>query len=129
MKRTTLRTFKRITAMSLALCMLGTSADWSSVAKAAGKEDDLASSEVAIEAESYEEPSTVTKTELKEERTENSTTWKLSDGHKEVVYYSNDVRFEDEDGQLVDYDASLVAVQQAKSTEGVKLDGYVYENK
>ena len=64
MKRTTLRTFKRITAMSLALCMLGTSADWSSVAKAAGKEEDLASSEVAIEAESYEEPSTVTKTEL-----------------------------------------------------------------
>ena len=29
----------------------------------------------------------------------------------------------------MDYDASLVAVQQAKSTEGVKLDGYAYENK
>ena len=129
MKKLTLKTFKRITAMSLAVCMIGTCTDWSSVAKAAGKEEDLASSEVAIEAEDYEEPVSVTKTEIKEERTKNSTTWKLSDGHKQVVYYSNDVRFENEDGALVDYDASLVAVQQAKSTEGVKLDGYAYENK
>ena len=97
MKKLTLKTFKRITAMSLAVCMIGTCTDWFSVAKAAGKEEDLASSEVAIEAEDYEEPVSVTKTEIKEERTKNSTTWKLSDGHKQVVYYSNDVRFENEE--------------------------------
>ena len=59
----------------------------------------------------------------------NSTTWQLSDGHKQVVYYSNDVRFEDDNGKLVDYDASLISVQQAKSVEGVDLKGYAYENK
>ena len=124
-----MKTLKRITAMTLALCMFGTCGDWSPIAKAAGKEEETVATETTIVAESYEEPKNITKTELKEERTRNTTTWQLSDGHKQVVYYSNDVRFEDDNGKLVDYDASLISVQQAKSVEGADLEGYAYENK
>ena len=124
-----MKTLKRIIAMVLALCMIGTCGDWSPIAKAAGKEEETVATETAIVAEDYEEPKNITKTELKEERTRNTTTWQLSDGHKQVVYYSNDVRFEDDNGKLVDYDSSLVSVQQAKSVEGADLEGYAYENK
>ena len=99
-----MKTLKRIIAMVLALCMIGTCGDWSPIAKAASKNEEIGTTETTSVAEDYEEPKTVTKTELKDERTKNSTTWQLSDGHKQVVYYSNDVRFEDDNGKLIDYD-------------------------
>lgn len=44
------------------------------------------------------------------------------------MFYSSDVRYEDEDGKLVDYDASLTAVSDTESTDGTSLEGYAYEN-
>lgn len=38
------------------------------------------------------------------------------------------MRYKDENGKLVDYDPSLVAVDEAKSENGTSLDGYAYEN-
>lgn len=51
-----MKTLKRITAMTLALCMFGTCGDWSPIAKAAGKEEETVATETTIVAESYEEP-------------------------------------------------------------------------
>lgn len=67
-----MKTLKRIIAMVLALCMIGTCGDWSPIAKAAGKEEETVATETAIVAEDYEEPKNITKTELKEERTRNN---------------------------------------------------------
>ena len=63
-----------------------------------------------------------------EESTENSTVFDLGDGKKTVVYYSQDVRFE-EDGELVDYDPSLVKIEETESESGESLEAYKYENK
>ena len=46
-----MKTLKRITAMTLALCMFGTCGDWSPIAKAAGKEEETVATETAIVAE------------------------------------------------------------------------------
>lgn len=55
------------------------------------------------------------------QNTENSTTFDMGDGEKKTVFYSDSMRYKDEDGELVDYDPALV--------ETVKKDGYSYENK
>lgn len=122
---------KRFTATVLAFCMAGTCADWAPIAQAAGTgQSGILETQKEEEAVSYvyEEPKDVTKEELTSERTESSTTWQLSDGNKQVVYYSSNVRYEDEDGNLTDYDPSLVAVKEAKSEDGTSLKGYAYEN-
>ena len=56
-----------------------------------------------------------------EESTENSKVFDLGNGKKTVVYYGQDVRFE-EDGELLDYDPALVKVED-------KASPYKYENK
>ena len=43
-------------------------------------------------------------------------------------FYSSDVRYEDEDGDLVDYDTSLVAVDSELNADGEELEGYAYVN-
>ena len=69
-----------------------------------------------------------TKVELPEERTEGTTTFQLQDGTKELVIYSEEVRYEDENGDLVDYEASLKEVEGSKTEQDASLEGYVYEN-
>ena len=63
------------------------------------------------------------------EKTENTTTYQLSDGSNMTVFYGGDVRFADEKGSLVDYDPSLVRVKTDTSENGNLLEGYAYENK
>lgn len=65
---------------------------------------------------------------IESENTENSTTFDIGDRKKKVIYYGGDVRYEDEDGSLVDYDPSLVEVAEGTSENGEDLSGYVYEN-
>lgn len=62
--------------------------------------------------------------EIVEKKTTNSTIYKSSNGKiKEEIYTSN-IRFYDENGELTDYDPSLVEVNDNEN-----LDGYAYENK
>lgn len=61
-------------------------------------------------------------------KTENSTTYQRTDGSKEVVMYSSDVRYRDEQNKLIDYDPSLVEITDDTIEEN-NLEGYLYENK
>ena len=63
------------------------------------------------------------------ESTKNSTTFRLSNGKKESVFYGQDVRYEDENGNLKDYDPTLVEIQDKTSEHGHNLKDYQYENK
>ena len=63
------------------------------------------------------------------EKTTNTTTFKTKDGKKELVIHGYDVRFEDANGELVDYDSSLVDMKEETSSLGTELDGYSYTNK
>lgn len=79
----------------------------------------------------------LTKAEIKEkleqesvlERAENKTVFDLGDGRKKVVFYGDNVRYENEEGNLTDYDASLVPIEKENSENNVSLEGYAYENK
>ncbi|HIX68914.1 MAG TPA: DNRLRE domain-containing protein [Candidatus Anaerostipes excrementavium] len=66
---------------------------------------------------------------MEAENTKNSTTFQLAGGKKQTVFYGQDVRFEDEDGKLKDYDPSLVKVNGGKSESGKDLKEYQYTNK
>jgi len=60
------------------------------------------------------------------ESTKNSTTFRLSNGKKESVFYGQDVRYEDENGNLKDYDPTLVEIQDKTSEHGHNLKDYQY---
>ncbi|MFR2565199.1 MAG: DNRLRE domain-containing protein [Anaerovoracaceae bacterium] len=63
-------------------------------------------------------------------RTEDTTTYDLGEGEKMTVFHGGQVRYEDEEGELIDYDRSLVKIKTGEKTEGEKsLDGYSYRNK
>ena len=66
---------------------------------------------------------------VEEESTETTSTFDLGDGEKMLVLYGQDVRFEDEKGDLVDYDPELVEVTGDETMQGRDLTGYAYENK
>ena len=65
---------------------------------------------------------------VEEDNTENSTTFDLGDNRKLLVMYGGDVRFRDEDGDLVEYDSELVPIRDTGSENGYDLSGYAYEN-
>ena len=66
---------------------------------------------------------------ITEENTEDSTTFDLGNGKKMVIYHGQNVRYE-EDGELIDYDPSLVEVDEDdRSENGKNLKGYRFENK
>lgn len=62
-------------------------------------------------------------------KTEDTTTYKLSDGSNMTVFHAENVRFEDENGNLVDYDPVLVRIGETASLNGTGLTDYAYENK
>lgn len=66
---------------------------------------------------------------IEEEKTADTTVFDLGGSRKMEVFYGSDVRFENENGELVDYDPSLVSVTDEKSIGGTELEGYAYENK
>lgn len=63
------------------------------------------------------------------DKTLNTTTFEGEDGKKELVMHGYNVRYKDDEGQLIDYDPSLVKVQNQETDAGTELEGYVYENK
>lgn len=50
--------------------------------------------------------------ELKKERTVDSTTYLLNNGMKKTVYYSDNVRYEDEKGNIKEYNPALVKADE-----------------
>ena len=58
---------------------------------------------------------------VEEENTKDSTTFQMEDGKKQTVFYGQDVRFEDKNGDLQEYDPSLVRVTGSKSEQGEDL--------
>ena len=66
---------------------------------------------------------------VKEESTLDSTTFDLGDNEKMLVMYGQDVRFEDKDGDLVDYDPELVRIKYHETEQGRSLTKYAYENR
>lgn len=73
----------------------------------------------------------VRKKEKKSERTQYSTTYKLSNGAYETELYNTEIRYKDEkSGRLVDYDASLVEIKDNDKIKGINnLQEYKYQNK
>ena len=63
---------------------------------------------------------------VEEENTKDSTTFQMKDGKKQTVFYGQDVRFKDENGDLQEYDPSLVRVTESKSEQGEDLKDYQF---
>lgn len=65
---------------------------------------------------------------IDEELSEDKTVYDLGGSKKMEVTHSNAVRFKDGKGKWVDYDPSLVPVEEKKSEAGKVLEGYAYRN-
>lgn len=63
------------------------------------------------------------------EKTEDTTTYALSNGANMTVFHGEEVRFTDDKGNMVDYDSSLGRVKGSRSENGSSLKAYAYENK
>ena len=63
------------------------------------------------------------------EKTEDTTVYDLGDGEQMAVLHGSQVRYKNEQDNLVDYDPSLVEIKDGeKSEQGILLDGYAYKN-
>lgn len=115
------RRIAKAIALVLSACITVTSVSWENLAVAMASE---------TKGSGRIEPEDVTmENEMSEERTESSTVYDLGDSCKMEVFYGTDVRFRNEEGELTDYDPSLVAVTSEESIGGMDLEGYAYENK
>lgn len=124
-------TYQRVVAIVMVIVMSTLSADWNSMVTYATttsgnnvEEIFNQDKELSIGKDFSDE---IVEVELEEERTENSTTYELANGFKKVVYYSAPVRYKNDKGVYVDYDASLKKVSDA--TKRNNKAGYSYENK
>ena len=100
--------------------------------------ENVSGSELTRTSESKDTPKTatlkpekqkLTKKERVIKKTSNSTTFQKEDGTKELVMYAGDVRFTNEEGELVDYDPSLVTISAEDIKSYKSLSRYKYQNK
>lgn len=133
---------KRVISLILSIAILTTSFEWNKVyaVERTNNSDEKFFTEVtpgsdATTDEEISEELEVMETdgnfkELPEHRTPNSTTFVLSDNQYRTDYYASDVRYEDENGNLIDFDSSLKKLKKnEKTSEGDRdLSGYKYEN-
>ncbi|MDY3374185.1 MAG: DNRLRE domain-containing protein [Terrisporobacter othiniensis] len=61
------------------------------------------------------------------EKTENSTIYQLDGGMKREVIHDSNIRFK-ENGKLIDYDPSLVKIEDNKTENNTDISEYAYEN-
>ena len=61
------------------------------------------------------------------DKTENSTIYQLDDGMKREIIHDSNIRFK-ENGKLIDYDPSLVKVEDNKTENNTDISQYAYEN-
>lgn len=63
------------------------------------------------------------------EKDEYTTTYNIGKGQKKKVFHGSNVRFKDENGELVDYDPSLVALDDSEKVKNNKASGkYAFKN-
>ena len=72
------------------------------------KQEIIENDDKSIDDEGREKPVVIK--EIKSMRDENSNTYLMSNGMKKTVYYSDNIRFE-EDGKLKKYNSELVAAE------------------
>lgn len=106
--------WKRIIAGLLVITMFGTSISLEGLAA-----DTQPDSSVEQSAESEDEAYVPSLEDvIEEEKTEDSTTYSAGDGVRVTEFYGQKVRFIDENGELMDYDASLTEVEDEASELG-----------
>ena len=117
--------------MAICTCDLSqyVSANPKSAQVATTETTDNVSKEDTNENKDQEPTEEVSKEETVVEKTLDTTTFEGDDGKKELVVHGYNVRYEDEKGELVDYDPSLVQIDEEKSQAGENLRGYKFENK
>lgn len=123
----------RIVAMTLCMALIFTSFPPLAYA-AVSVEDESVEDEADInENEELEEDVTLEKNFSKEsivseESTEDVTIFDCGGGKNVAIFHSQNVRFENEDGKLTEYDPELVSIEGSKSEGGKRLSGYELEN-
>lgn len=125
----------RVTAILLSLTMLITSVPAMAFAESTNSSEepdagqDVPTEEMTLEDTLILEEGLSEEMIIEEESTETSTTFDLGNGKKTIIYHGQQVRYEDENGNLTDYDPSLVLSKSETSINGQDLTGYTYENK
>ena len=126
---------KKIIAWMLTLCLVITLIpDLGYAAENSENAEKTVSSSAELDEEQEDCVDDPAMEELTEEqvidKTECTTTYDLGDGIKSVVLHGGDVRFENDEGELIDYDPTLVEIGDDQTTESdISLEGYSYENK
>ncbi|MBR4410640.1 MAG: hypothetical protein IKT31_04910, partial [Firmicutes bacterium] len=127
---------KRVIALTIILCMTITSLPamgYATVNDSSSGMDAGASDVVqTISDETTEQSkdlSEVTEEDIiLEESSESMTTFDLGGGKNAKIFYTHNVRYTDENGNLVDIDPELVAVSEKSTQQGESLTGYKYKN-
>ena len=122
MKKQERKDWKRYISLALVFCMLVNSFSSMGIIKAT----EAVSKDYSTEADgthnyNNKEDSVVAKTF-------NSTTFLKKNGMKELIYHGANVRYMDENGNLIDYDPTFVKIEEGENKESW-LTGYAYENK
>lgn len=92
-------------------------------------EKEVTVKEATAEVDNNDETDTSSKEDTVIEKTTDSTTFEGENGEKELVLHGYNVRYENENGELVDYNPSLVKIKDKNTGTGTSLKGYTYENK
>ena len=91
--------------------------------KVSDVKDEVSETDTSLEAILALEDDVSEENFIEEESTEDMSVFQLEGNLKKAIFYSDAVRFEDEDGNLCDYQPKLV------ETTAYAPDGYSYENK
>lgn len=120
----------RSLSVALILCMVLTSIPavaFATSEDAVPTENETETEEMQIPAKDAED---VTEDDvILEESSENVTVFDLGNSYRAKVFSAYPVRFENEDGDMVDVEPELVSVSGKETSQGVSLSGYAYENK
>ena len=124
--------WKKAVSWVLACCLVVTlipQLGYATKADAAEQAGSKAQKQETKQAEKKISPEDVTEKNVTD-KTETSTTYSLGGGEKMTVFHGGSVRFQDEEGNLTDYDPELVEIKAGETTEEKEsLKGYKYRNK
>lgn len=121
MKQQSVQMWRRVIAMLLIITMFVTC---TSLENVAAETDGNSPPETSVVSNEEKENTAIAKENVIEsKKTEDSTTYDAGDGVLVTEYYGQNVRFQDENGELTDYDASLKNLESRDD-----LKGYLYEN-
>nr|MBP3599140.1 DNRLRE domain-containing protein [Eubacterium sp.] len=113
--------WKKVISLSLVLSVLLTSqGKWQTPQSLEAKESEVTRDEI----ENQEESQGVIA-----EKTESATIYDLGNGTKRAEIYAGDVRYKEKNGEIVDYDTSLIENQETVSEQGNDVDNYAYKTK